>query len=127
MELFSKLLTQTDIERRLSVPTNILYLLPFLDGDHRYVDLQVKDSSGGLWTFRCICRDGIYAKPVFSKGWLEFVNAKNLKIHDKVVVYKEKDVEAATPYRIKAKRKIMRLMGHDIWIEVEQLHLYCVA
>ncbi|XVE66903.1 hypothetical protein DITRI_Ditri08aG0117400 [Diplodiscus trichospermus] len=78
----------------------------------------MKDSSGGLWSFRCICRDGIYAKPVFSKGWLEFVNAKNLKIDDEVVVYKEKDVEAAVPYRIEVRRKIMRLMGQDIWIEL---------
>ncbi|XVF67658.1 hypothetical protein PTKIN_Ptkin10aG0139100 [Pterospermum kingtungense] len=128
MELFSKLLTQTDIQRRLSVPTHILSLLPnFLDGDHRYTDLQVKDCCGGLWSFRCIWRDGVYAKPVFSKGWLEFVYAKNLKIYDKVVLYKEKDMEAAVPYRIEVRRKIMRLLGQDIWIEVENLHLYGVA
>ncbi|XWS54860.1 hypothetical protein CRYUN_Cryun10bG0125800 [Craigia yunnanensis] len=119
MELFSKLLTQTDIERRLSVPNQVLHLFPILDGDHRYADLQVKDNSGGLWTFRCIWRDGIYAKPVFSKGWLEFVYAKSLKIYDKVVLYKEKDVEAAVPYRIEVTRKIMRLMGQDIWIEAK--------
>ncbi|EOX98129.1 Uncharacterized protein TCM_006964 [Theobroma cacao] len=123
MKLFSKLLTQTDIEKRLSVPTHILHLFPFLDGD-RFADLQVKDSSGGLWTFRCIYRDGIYAKPVFSKGWLEFVYAKNLQIDDEVAFHKDKDIEAAVPYRIEVKRKLMRLMGQDIWIEVEQLHLY---
>ncbi|XWS40001.1 hypothetical protein CRYUN_Cryun18bG0102700 [Craigia yunnanensis] len=95
--------------------------------DHRYADLQVKNTSGGLWTFRLICRDGIYAKPVFSKGWLEFVYAKNLKIYDKVVMYEEKDVRAAVPYIIEVRRKIMSLMGQDIWVEVKQLHLYGVA
>ncbi|KAK8706633.1 hypothetical protein V6N13_050188 [Hibiscus sabdariffa] len=128
MELiFSKLLTQTDIERRLSVPTRILYLLHLLDdGDrdgHRSADLRVTDGSGDVWTFRCIWRDGVYAKPVFSKGWLEFVYAKKLKMYDKVVLYGEKDGGGVT-YRIEVRRNILRLMGQDIWIELHHLHLY---
>ncbi|KAG8501997.1 hypothetical protein CXB51_002124 [Gossypium anomalum] len=126
MELiFSKLLTQTDIERRLSVPTCILYLFPYITTDHRCFDLQVKDTGDVVWSFRCIRRDGVYAKPVFSKGWLEFVYAKGLQAYDKIVVYKEKGVvEGDVPYRIEVKRKILRLMGEDIWIEIEHLHLY---
>ncbi|KAK8527855.1 hypothetical protein V6N12_055051 [Hibiscus sabdariffa] len=132
MELmFSKLLTQTDVQIRLSVPTRILCLLPFTDGDagHRYADLRVKDGgSGHVWTFRCIWRDGVYAKPVFSKGWLEFVYAKNLKIYDKVDLYVERDVdEASVAYTIEVRRNILRLMGQDIWIEVEYLHHYGLA
>ncbi|KAE8703142.1 Detected protein of unknown function [Hibiscus syriacus] len=127
MELiFSKLLTQTDIERRLSVPTRILYFLPFMDG-RRYADLRVKDVGGHLWTFRCIWRDGEYAKPVFSKGWLEFVYAKNLRMYDKVELYVEKDVdEADVAYRIVVRRNVLRLMGRDIWIDLQHLHLYYV-
>ncbi|GMJ09764.1 hypothetical protein HRI_004645600 [Hibiscus trionum] len=124
MELvFSKLLTQTDIERRLSVPTRILNLHPFLG--HRYADLRVTDAGGDVWTFRCIRRDGVYAKPVFSKGWLEFVYAKNLRIYDKVVLYGEKDVGGGgVTYRIEVRRNILRLMGQDIWIQLQHLHLY---
>ncbi|OMP11640.1 hypothetical protein CCACVL1_00374 [Corchorus capsularis] len=128
MELFTKLLTQTDIERRLSVPTHILNSIPFVDEDDRHADLQVKDSGGGLWTFRCICRDGAYAKPVFSKGWLEFVHAKKLKVDDKVVLFKDKDDnQGAVSYRIEVRREVLRLMGQDIWIDVEQLHLYGIG
>ncbi|KAL4271440.1 hypothetical protein GQ457_13G007470 [Hibiscus cannabinus] len=127
MELiFSKLLTQTDIERRLSVPTRILYLFHFLDDGHRSADLRVTDAGGDVWTFRCIWRDGAYAKPVLSKGWLEFVYAKKLKMYDKVVLYGDKDGDGVT-YRIEVRRNILRLMGQDIWIELQHLHLYGLA
>ncbi|KAK9025284.1 hypothetical protein V6N11_038153 [Hibiscus sabdariffa] len=97
-----------------------------VDNGHRSADLRVTDAGGDVWTFRCIWRDGAYAKPVFSKGWLEFVYAKKLNMYDKVVLYGEKDGDGVT-YRIEVRRNILRLMGQDIWIELQHLHLYGLA
>ncbi|KDP42410.1 hypothetical protein JCGZ_00207 [Jatropha curcas] len=100
-----------------------------MSDNHRLVfDLKVKDIKGELWKFRFKCRKGIYQKPVLSKGWLQFVHNKDLRVGDKVVFYK-KEEEAAKGvfhYKIEVKRKILRLMGQDIWVDVENLNLYGV-
>ncbi|KAJ9158944.1 hypothetical protein P3X46_024485 [Hevea brasiliensis] len=122
----SKVLTQTDIERRFSVPSDALQYFPFVEGDDSQVDLKIKDTEGHLWSFRCKCRKGPYPKPVLSKGWLEFVHGKRLRVGDKVHLYKKEDEVAGVQFRIAVKRKILRLMGEDIWVDVEHLHLYGV-
>ncbi|GLT44326.1 hypothetical protein SLA2020_182310 [Shorea laevis] len=125
MQLFSKFLTQTDVERRLAVPTDALRNHFKLSRGKHYVDLKVKDSIGQLWSFRCCTRrTGKHPKPVFSTGWHDFVRSKSLQINDQVVFYKERDRAAGAEFRIEVKRHITRIMGRDIWVDVEQIQNY---
>ena len=123
MHLFAKLLTQTDIEKRLAVPTASLPQLGFVNGrENHYVDLLVKDSTERVWMFRCSTRlTGNHPKPYLSSGWLEFVQTKGLGINDKVHFYKE-DEAIGAQYRIKVERNMFPLMGQDIWVDVEQVN-----
>ncbi|XWS44158.1 hypothetical protein CRYUN_Cryun15aG0020600 [Craigia yunnanensis] len=96
--MFSKRLTQTDISKRLAIPTESLSLFPpFEDGGNNEIELGVWDvdddeNNGKLWKFVCsIRKNGKYKIPVFSKGWLDFVKAKGLSVGDEVRYYKKEN------------------------------------
>ncbi|KAE8654398.1 Detected protein of unknown function [Hibiscus syriacus] len=104
--LFVKTLTKTDKQKRLSVPTK--KKICFLDFEDGYtVEFRVMDDDGRVWTFVCSKRKkNGYPKPVFSKGWLQFVRCWKLEIGDKVMVYRltvEKGGEGQ--YRIRVIRR----------------------
>jgi hypothetical protein len=90
MENFAKILSKTDVQTRLSVPTKYLSSLPSFNGD-RAVEFQAMDESGCVWAFKCSTRRKRHPKPVLTKGWLAFVACKNLKAGDKVAFYKLKN------------------------------------
>ncbi|KAJ6359377.1 hypothetical protein OIU76_000999 [Salix suchowensis] len=100
MAEFSKLLTNTDIQKRLSLPTKFYNSLPSFEGIHA-VSFQAMDESTGLvWTFQCSVRREGHPKPVLSKGWLEFVRSKKLQVGDTIrfsvldqIVLGEKEVK----------------------------------
>ncbi|KAK8486659.1 hypothetical protein V6N11_033112 [Hibiscus sabdariffa] len=87
--VFVKTLTQTDIEKRLSVPTK--KKICFLDfGGQHNVGFKAMDSKGKVWPFSCSKRKAKgYPKPVLSKGWLPFVRCWELEIGDKVIFYRQ--------------------------------------
>ncbi|XVF58047.1 hypothetical protein PTKIN_Ptkin07bG0031200 [Pterospermum kingtungense] len=94
--MLSKRLTQTDISKRLAIPTQSLPLFPrFEDGGHE-IELEVWDEENNdkiLWKLVCSIRtNGKYPKPVFSKGWLRFVKAKGLSVGDEVRLYKTENI-----------------------------------
>ncbi|KAJ6887918.1 B3 domain-containing transcription factor NGA4-like [Populus alba x Populus x berolinensis] len=107
MAEFSKLLTKTDIQKRLSLPTKCFKPLPSPKGSHGR-DFPAIDESGFAWTFQCSTRKKGHPKPVLSKGWLAFVRHKELKVGDRVKFFKEKDQGGpATPfYRVEAEKEI---------------------
>ena len=107
MAEFSKLLTKTDIQKRLSLPTKCFKSLPSLKGSHGR-DFPAIDESGFGWTFQCSTRKKGNPKPVLAKGWLTFVRHKELKAGDRVKFFKVKDQsDTATPfYRIEAEKEI---------------------
>ncbi|WRX13367.1 B3 DNA binding domain - like 10 [Theobroma cacao] len=109
MELFTKRLTQTDINKRLAIPTNSFR------GNHS-VELKVKDKSHRLWRFRCSIRKKRYLKPVFSSGWPEFTRSNSLRIGDKVSSRLEQGHVTGVEYGIEVQRKI-RLLGKDVWAD----------
>ncbi|OMO75234.1 hypothetical protein CCACVL1_16267 [Corchorus capsularis] len=119
MKLFEKVLTQTDIEKRLAVPTASLPQLGFGNGHaNHYVDLVVKDSTERVWSFRCSTRlTGNHPKPYLSSGWLEFVQTKGLAINDVLHLYKEEDEASGAQFRIKVQRNIS-LFGQPIWADL---------
>ncbi|XVE83998.1 hypothetical protein DITRI_Ditri16bG0133500 [Diplodiscus trichospermus] len=95
--VFSKRLTQTDISKRLAIPTESLSLFPPFEDGGKEIELEVWDgnddddeSNGKTWKFVCsIRKTGKYKKPVFSKGWLSFVKAEGLSAGDEVKLYKK--------------------------------------
>jgi hypothetical protein len=115
MQIFSKVLTDTDVRFRFSFPTHCLQHLDFAGNNS--VDLHVKDSCGQLRVIRCRKRHGGYDKPELSTGWLKFVADYGLRVGDKVVVHREDDLNLGSQFRIEAKRSI-KLFGEEDWGEV---------
>lgn len=103
--VFTKKLTKTDTTGRLSWPMKHLELLTNLrTGEidlnfpgHKFEFVAI-DQDGLLWPLSCTIRkEGNYAKPVISSGWLLFVNSKNLAIGDEVIFFKINDPNVAAP------------------------------
>ncbi|KAJ0017599.1 hypothetical protein Pint_09616 [Pistacia integerrima] len=78
-KIFSKKLTKTDVENRLSVTTKSLSSFPPFGEHQNYLDILVDDDEGHKWPFRLVVRRGRYGKPVLSVGWLHFVGTKQLQ------------------------------------------------
>jgi len=123
----SKILTKTDTEKRLSVPTKFLKSLPPFKGGHA-VFFQAKEERGKVWTFQCSTRKkGRYQKPVLSKGWLAFARKKKLEVGDKIEFYKARDQETEKPfYGVRVEREI-KILGAVIgymnpwWVSEEYI------
>ncbi|KAK6282656.1 hypothetical protein POUND7_016481 [Theobroma cacao] len=127
--MFSKLLTKTDVEKSLVIPTSSLDILP-LEGHLFYIN--VIDNTGKAWTFPCFIQqtegiessqnnDEIKGPSVISVGWLKFLHNKDVRVGDTVFLYQISldDNCTGTQFRIEVKRKI-RLLGQDIWAAVDQ-------
>jgi hypothetical protein len=115
MQIFSKVLRDTDVRVRFSFPTRCLQHLDFAGNDS--VDLHVKDSYGELRVIRCRKRNGGYDKPELSTGWLKFVADYGVRVGDKVVVHREDDHNLGSQFRIEAKSRI-NLFGEEVWGDV---------
>ncbi|KAK6253621.1 hypothetical protein QUC31_015341 [Theobroma cacao] len=102
MAIFRKVLTSTDVERRLSFPEHSLADLPPFEGSPAIDFPVMDDEDGSVWTFCCTFRAGVFPRPVIVKGWSQFVRSKELKSGDMVVLYKEEDSGAR--YKIKVKK-----------------------
>ncbi|KAF7803605.1 B3 domain-containing transcription factor NGA4-like [Senna tora] len=88
--IFRKRLTKTDVNHRLSYPSEKLaHLPPFPEGGN-WVDLLVRvgpDHSPRV--LRCRTRRiGAYRKPVIEGGWTQVVEEKELKEGDWLLFYK---------------------------------------
>ncbi|XVF24124.1 hypothetical protein REPUB_Repub13aG0100200 [Reevesia pubescens] len=115
-KLFSKVLSPTDIEHRLAVPSEILWAFEF-DDQARAADFEVKDKTGQSWQFRCSTRKkDFHPKPVVSKGWRRFVKDKRLQVGDKVVFYKDVEGDSSS-YKITTMKKVFKLFGEEVWLE----------
>uniref|UniRef100_A0A2K1ZFX4 TF-B3 domain-containing protein n=1 Tax=Populus trichocarpa TaxID=3694 RepID=A0A2K1ZFX4_POPTR len=68
-KLFSKSLSRTDIEVRLSAPTRCLRFFPELEGKSA-IESQAIDALGKQWSFKLsVGRGGIHHKPVITGQW----------------------------------------------------------
>ena len=115
MASFSKMITKTDTEKRLSVPIKFLECLPPFQGGHA-VEFQVKDENAEVWTFQCSTRKkGRYKKPVLSKGWLAFTRRKKLKVGDRIEFYRARNqsTDESPCYGVRVEREI-KLLGSRI-------------
>ncbi|CAK7357086.1 unnamed protein product [Dovyalis caffra] len=97
MEIFTKKLNKTDLERRLLLSENYLKDFP---RDHE-ANLNFKDEDGKVWTFRCRVPPGSHSKPALSGGWFLFVREKGLGIGDVIIIDEGKDIAAGGHFKIK--------------------------
>ncbi|KAL4348316.1 hypothetical protein GQ457_17G001590 [Hibiscus cannabinus] len=88
--MFSKLLTQTDIRKRLAIPSKVLSSLPAFNGSHA-IGIHLMYGTR-LWPIDCTVRKKGYKKPVFSGGlWRGFVIGNKLNVGDRIIMYKVQD------------------------------------
>ncbi|MBA0850968.1 hypothetical protein Goshw_010371, partial [Gossypium schwendimanii] len=112
---FVKILSKTDTEKRLSLPTKYMKHLPRIRRGHA-VNLTVMDEQGRQWHFGYTIRRNGHPKPVLSAGWHDFVKGKYLKPGDQII-FKLEANDAAALYTIGVKRRI-RLLGTEVWTAV---------
>ena len=111
-----KFLTDYDITKKPALPTKIMEHIPILQGTH-FVDLQVMDSRDQVWTLRLYIRpSGNRANPVFTVGWLEFVQAKCLKVGDKLTIYRRQDGELQIQV---TRTSNVTYQGQPVYLDVE--------
>ncbi|GKV52799.1 hypothetical protein SLEP1_g59362 [Rubroshorea leprosula] len=119
--LFSKLLSQPDIEVRFSVPMESLDAFEFPQGEFK-VNFEAIDIKEKPWNFRLTKRQkDVHPKPVLSADWLAYVQEKHLQKNDKLLLGVEGKEAKKRRFRIHALRKAFRLYGEDIWVDVEKL------
>ncbi|GMJ13964.1 hypothetical protein HRI_005065600 [Hibiscus trionum] len=117
MIILSKMLSETDIRRRCTVPMKYFRMEGFprprlsLEGNP-WVDFDVKDESGRHWSLRCSIRDigddsgrPKHPKPVLIKEWIPFVKSKELCAGDRVIIYEEQDKTGSMRHRIKVEKR----------------------
>ncbi|EXB39114.1 B3 domain-containing transcription factor NGA4 [Morus notabilis] len=102
--VFTKSLTQTDVESKLMVPNEFFREFPPSQNGGA-VDLLVRNQNGLMWTFRMssIRAGSNRSKLVVSAGWLSFVRDRKLQSGDCLSIYKEGSGERT--YRIEVKRR----------------------
>ena len=115
MALCSKILTATDVGVRLSFPTATMREHFRLEEGTQSVDFQVRDKDRKVWTFRLYTRknDG-HPKPVLTRGWINFVKHKELRVGDKVIFHVHENEDGL---RIRVQRYI-KLFGQEHWADL---------
>ncbi|GLT60287.1 hypothetical protein SLA2020_330590 [Shorea laevis] len=108
---FEKVLTKTDIDEMLVIPTHFMQHLPDVEGGHS-VDLTV-NASGTQRTLGYYTRDGANRRPVLRSGWRGYVRDKGLQVGHKILF---QCVDGFPQYQIYAKKKI-KLLGQETWAE----------
>ncbi|XVF68227.1 hypothetical protein PTKIN_Ptkin10aG0188200 [Pterospermum kingtungense] len=103
MAVFSKLLTNTDIKKRLAIPAKIMPSLPDFDGSHA-VEIQLMYGTR-MWPIVCTIRKKGYKKPVFSGGWRDFVVCNNLSVGDRLTLYKVQDEAGSFYYKVQVQKQ----------------------
>ncbi|XVE49117.1 hypothetical protein DITRI_Ditri01bG0056500 [Diplodiscus trichospermus] len=115
MELCSKILTPTDVGVRLSFPTATMRKQFRLEEGTQSLDFQVRDNHRKVWTFRLYTRKkDSHPKPVLTKGWIDFVKCKDLRVGDKVIFLVH---ESGDELEIRVKRSI-KLLGQEHWADI---------
>ncbi|MBA0874812.1 hypothetical protein Goshw_022431 [Gossypium schwendimanii] len=132
-EIFSKNLSKTDVDARLSFPMKALKVFQFLEGENK-TEFEAADGIGKRWRFGLSKRKArhskVHPKPVLSSGWRAYVKAKGLQTKDRFVLYGDLDnLSTKKRFRVRAQRKVPRsikLFGKEIhveevWVDVEEL------
>ncbi|GLT45380.1 hypothetical protein SLA2020_192150 [Shorea laevis] len=109
MPSFSKFLCETDVKKQIAVRSDFVGHLPETRGKTVYFPV-VDVSSGRTWQFGYYTRKDGHPKPVFQGEWIDYRRNRGLKVGDKITFWAD-----GGSYRIQAERKMIRLMGQEIW------------
>ena len=97
----------------------VLNIFEFPEGKNK-VEFEVIDSTGKSWTFGLSKRNNArrsHSRPVFSSGWRAYVQAKGLKMNDRVNLYVQIDKDMKRRFRIRVGRKVptpFKLFGKEV-------------
>lgn len=117
--LFSKLVSEIDITRILSIPANACAMGRLNFEENVLMDMHVEDDCGKMWMFGCWIQKNDDGGCALCVDWLEFVRHKDVRVGDKVLLIEEiEDQAMRRKIKIEVKRKI-RLFGQDIWADVK--------
>ncbi|GLT63676.1 hypothetical protein SLA2020_362220 [Shorea laevis] len=111
--MFSKLLTESDVNKNLSI---LFCSMGSSIPEEGGLYMNALDNTGKAWSFPCSVHHEETTGTVVSVCWDEFVREKGVRANDKVVL-KEKSMAEGTIFMVDVKRKI-RLFGEDIWADV---------
>nr|KJB77630.1 hypothetical protein B456_012G167600 [Gossypium raimondii] len=102
-KMFSKLLTDTDIKKRLAIPAKSLPSLPPFNGSHAVIIHLLCGTS--TWPILCTIRRKGYKKPVFSGGlWRNFVVSNNVNVGDKITMCKVQYEDGSSHYLVELEK-----------------------
>ncbi|EOX97111.1 Uncharacterized protein TCM_006212 [Theobroma cacao] len=101
-KMFSKSLTDTDINKRLAIPAKILPSLPDFNGSHA-VTIHLMYGTK-TWPIICSIRKTGYKKPVFSGGWRNFVIFNDFHVGEVLTMYKVQDEEGSFHYKVEVEK-----------------------
>ncbi|TYG74836.1 hypothetical protein ES288_D04G215300v1 [Gossypium darwinii] len=97
--VFSKLLTDTDIKKRLAIPSKTLSDLPNFNGSNG-VRINIMYGTK-IWPIDCTARRTGYKKPVFSgRLWRAFIMSNELKVGDRISLYKVQGKDGCSHFKI---------------------------
>ncbi|MBA0751117.1 hypothetical protein Gogos_002481, partial [Gossypium gossypioides] len=103
--VFSKLLSDTDINKRLAVPSAIQCSLPPFNGGHALIFQYLHGTR--FWPILYSIRTEGYSKPVFSgRLWRNFVIYNNLNVGDRFTLYQVQVKDGSSYYRADVGREI---------------------
>ncbi|CAK7337034.1 unnamed protein product [Dovyalis caffra] len=111
IEVFSKILSQTDIASRLSIPLGCLKHFSFPQGESS-IGFDVVDSLQQSWPFTLSVRPQGHAKPSITGSWTSFARAKGARLGDVVSLYKHIHADGEVKYSITVKRKIFNVLAN---------------
>nr|KJB77941.1 hypothetical protein B456_012G169100 [Gossypium raimondii] len=87
--IFFKELTDTDVKKRLVVPKEYQdFFLPSYGRLPAKIKLMY---DGKIWEVKCTVRTKGFLRPVLTVGWKMFVVANELKVGDRITMYKDED------------------------------------
>ena len=107
VELIDKILTRTDLEKRLAFPAESLWAFPILSQGQTSVSFGARDALGKVWNLKLSTRTG-HQKPVITGDWLSLVQEKSLGVGDRIVLTREVDEEDGVSYEIRTGHEILK-------------------
>lgn len=117
MQLFRKLLQDSDLSETLSFPTESLKAFNLPDGADPSMEFEAEDAMGHPWQFQLTIQphgpDRLHPEPTLSSGWFHFVSQKGLRAGDEVAFYKKEDGSRGPPFKIEV-QKVNTFSNPDI-------------
>ncbi|PPD72748.1 hypothetical protein GOBAR_DD30355 [Gossypium barbadense] len=102
--VFSKLLTDTDIKKRLAIPSKTLSDLPNFNGSNG-VRINIMYGTK-VWPIDCTARRTGYKKPVFSgRLWRAFIMSNELKVGDRISLYKVQGKDGCSHFKFEVDKQ----------------------